>query len=1103
MGKTSKVHVSALALVAAVAVAAMPAMPASAQSQEQPQARAFDIARQDLAAALEAFGRQSGKEILYDFATASMLISPDVRCECSPADALARLLHGSGLRFRQVGADVYVVERDAVQEGEDDRRSSVDEMGVVTTERVSVTGSRIRRADVESNHPLAVIDKRQIDSLSTTHVVDVLNRQPQLSLGGDLQVSTVSAGFKNSGVSTANLRGLGDNRTLVLINGRRQVAGTSGTSAVDLNTVSKTSLERVDIVTGGSSAVYGADAIAGVVNLITRQGFDGFLGEAQVGSTSHGGGATRSLAMTLGRSFADDRGNVMLSLSHDRERPVYWAQRKWGWEPGGKRGTLSYVANPLRTPGDTSEPRFVSMYGISGITYREYGHPVLTTPLAGMPAYSLSFDDAGQLIPYDVGTRLTDGSGRLQNVALDCPDCYLGNQLGTARNGLERTGAELQLTFSFLRDGQGVLRELEGFLEAKRYGIDSSSQFGFANYAGAGPSSVRAGGYALRIDNPFVSDALVALMQSNGIDHVDVTRINNDLAQDVDAMRAAYAAGQPFRSPGALLDLSSEFRMQRAVAGVRGVFVNDWNFEVYGNYGRTRSRFSNSDFMDSLFRQQVDAVRDPLSGGIVCRSTLVDPGNGCVPINILQVGTTSFEALAYSYRRPLQRDVITQANAVATVDGTLFSWDSPGSGAELPVAFAAGLEYRRESSQALPDADGMSGDLFHLGPKVATIGHYSSWEAFAELNLPLLRDVRFARSLEVTASYRFQDYTTTGTDGSYGLSASWMPVDDIKFRGAYARAVRAPNVSELFSGTNVSNQSIADPCDVSRVATGPAPGNRQANCGRLLGTAAADFVQTPSGKFVVLQGNPNLAAETADTVTAGIVLAPRWIPGLVLTGDYYANEIDGVITSLSAPQIAENCVDSPNLDNDFCRSITRDVSGNLDVVVAQVFNLARYRARGWDFGASYRFDLPANLGRLALQAHATHLRELVYDPVPLNPALRTRLDRIAPNPTWRSNVNARYERGNVNVDWNVRYLGGVIRNWNDVVGDYSMAEAHPDSGSFIQHDVRVGLRFDGYQVYAGVDNLFDAHAPMTPFTYTHPMYPRIGRNLYAGVRISF
>lgn len=975
-----------------------------------------------------------------------------------------------------------------------------------TLDTVTVAGSRIRRAEVESNHSLSVIERDRIEAASTGNVIDLLNEQPQLSLGTDAQINIRSAdigGDKNTGVATANLRSLGSTRTLTLVNGRRHVAGTTASSAVDMNTISKTSLQQVEIVTGGSSAVYGADAIAGVINLTTLQQFDGLRGSAQVGTTEDGGGDTRNLSLTVGRNFADTRGNVMLSVGYDREEPIYWVDRPWGIEPGGLRGSLSYVANPAYSGEGSTEPRFIAMSGVSGITYRQYGHPVITTRIGDAAAYSYSFDDDGQLIPYDLGTRLVNSQGQLLTSAVDCPDCYVSNHLGTARNETERSGVELQAAYWLLEDGAGAIRTAEAFYEGKHYEVEALQLHGYSSFAGSGPSVGNRGGYAIRIDNPFAPSGLVDLMQANGLTYVDVTRINNDFGQDVDEMRAAHAAGRPPRSRGALLDMTAEYKTDRHVAGLRGQFANDWNYEIYGNYGRTRAKFTQSDFMDTLFRQQVDAVRDPDTREIVCRSTLTDPDNGCVPINIVEVGSISMEDLAYSYRRPVLSDTIVQKNVAASIDGTLFSWTSPGSGAELPVGFAAGVEYRREFSRATPDADGYSGDLFYMGPRVETVGRYSSWEAFAEINLPLLKNVRFAESLEVGASYRYQDYTTTGGDGSYGFNASWSPVSDVKLRGAFAHAVRAPNINELYAGTEQGVVNITDPCDIRYLASGPAPANRQANCRQLLGDLQNDFVQTPHSKRMIRQGNAGLDPETADTITAGVALMPRWVPGLTLTADYFSIEIDGIITSLGATQIVENCVDSPTLDNPFCPNVGRDVSGNVDIVVSQVFNLAHYNTRGWDFGASYRFALPGNLGRIVTSAKATNLLELVYDPDPNNPSLRSRQDRTGYNPTWRGNVSTGYRRNGFSADWNVRYLGNIIRSWNDRVGDYSTTEALVKSGSFIQHDLRLGYDTGTYQVYGGVNNVFDRYPPMKPFTYLNPMYPRFGRSYFVGVKVNF
>lgn len=975
-----------------------------------------------------------------------------------------------------------------------------------TLDAVMVTGSRIRRPEVESNHSLSVVGKEEIEADSTANVIDLLNEQPQMSLGLDSQTNirdSSTGGDKNTGVAVANLRALGSTRTLVLVNGRRHVAGTTASSAVDMNTIAKTSLQRVEIVTGGSSAVYGADAIAGVINLITLQGFEGIRGMAQMGTTEDGGGDSRNLSVTLGKNFDNSRGNVMLSLSHDRQKPLYWIQRKQLSEPYGKRGSLSYVANPEYSGPDSGVPRFVTMAGVSGITYREYGHPVITTPIGSAGAYTYSFDDDGNLIPFDHGTRLTNSAGQLLTSAVDCPDCYMSTQLGTARNEMERGGLELQASYFLLEDGSGPVRDAEVFFEGKHYNVDAMQLHGYSSFAGSGPSIGNRGGYAIRVDNPFAPPELVKLMQANGLDHVDVTRINNDFGQNVDDMRAAYAAGRPLRSLGALLDMRGKYRTDRYVLGLRGTFSNDWNYEVYANYGGTRSKFTESDFMDTLFREQFDAVRDPASGKIVCRSTLTNPGNGCVPINIMKVGSTSMEDLAYSYRRPELHDTITQRDAVASIDGTLFSWSSPGSGVELPVGFAAGVEYRREASKSIPDEYGLSGDLYYMGPRVVTAGSYSTREAFVEVNVPILRDVTFAKSLEVGASYRYQDYTTTGSDGSYGYSVGWAPTQDVKLRGSFAHAVRAPNVNELYAGTEQGIANISDPCDIRYLASGPAPDNRRANCRQILGSLADDFLQTPHSKRVILQGNTNLDAETADTITAGLVLTPRWVPNLTLTADYFSIKINGIITSLSAGKIAENCVDSPTLDNEFCPNVSRDASGNIDVAVSQVFNLAHYNTRGWDFGASYRIGLPGNGGRVVLSAKATHLLALIYDPDPSNPSLRSRQDGVNYSPKWRGNFNAGYHRGGFSANWNALYIGNIIRSWNDRAGDFSMTEAHVKSGSFIQHNLRFGYDMGKFELYAGINNVFDRYAPLKPFTYLSPMYPRFGRNYYAGVKCDF
>jgi len=424
------------------------------------------------------------------------------------------------------------------------------------------------------------------------------------------------------------------------------------------------------------------------------------------------------------------------------------------------------------------------------------------------------------------------------------------------------------------------------------------------------------------------------------------------------------------------------------VTGVDGAFSNGWRFEAYVNYGQTESEFTNFDRLQKEFYESIDAWRDPSTNQIVCRSADAR-ARGCQPLNLFGAYVGSQEAIDYSYIYTVRNDRIRQWNAVASVNGELFSYPSLFSGTSLPVAFAAGVEWRKEASRAVPDMRSQKALIFQ-NTQARTEGAYESKEIFGEVNLPLLADVPFIQYLDLTAAYRFQDYTTTGGDSSYGLGMEWTVDRNIRFRANYAKAVRAPNISELFDGGSEGFALFDDPCDATRLNLGNYPANRKANCAAL--GLAPDFTQSIATKPSVSKGNPDLNPEEGETLTLGVVLTPTFLPGLAVTIDHYDIKISDVIASFGARTIINNCVDSPTLTNPFCGNVMRGADGNISRVINQVMNVAEYTNSGWDVTASYRTDLEAlglpPYGSLSFNVAAGFLDELTYDPVPGDASVR-------------------------------------------------------------------------------------------------------------------
>lgn len=937
---------------------------------------------------------------------------------------------------------------------------------------IVVTGSRIRRPNIEASTPVNVVDAQEIENIGVTNLIDAMARQPQVGLGSSAASTTNTVA--GQGLATLNLRNLGASRTLVLVNGRRHVAGSSGTSAVDVNTISKTTIARVDTVTGGSSAVYGADAVAGVVNFITKQDFDGIAAQAQYGSAD--GPSTYYGSVAVGRNFNDDRTNIMAAATYDKSEGLYRHQRDYAMD------AINYIPNPNKKSPNDGLPSFIMARNVyTNITNNTYT-PVIVTPIGGNAGYSLTFSPDGKLIPFDRGQIVVDGAGREQKLSIGGAGFKPSED--SLRTPVERYGGELQLRHQF-QPMNDYITELNLFAEGKYFHTEASSHNTNGTFAHDVPGMGVGNAYRIQADNAYLPSDLRAILTGAGAKYFDITRNDRDFG---------------------LRTYESVYDTTRFVTGFDGAFSNGWRFETYFNYGQTKSEFTNFDRLQREFYESIDAIN--LNGQIVCRSEEAR-ARGCQPLNLFGAGVASQEAIDYSYIHTVRNDVGRQWNAVATVNGELFSYPSLFSGTSLPVAFAAGVEWRKEYARVVPDERSQKALIFQNTQQI-TEGKYESKEIFGELNLPLMADVPFVQYLDLTASYRYQDYTTTGGDSSYGVGLEWTVNRDIRFRGNFAKAVRSPNINELFGGGSEGFSQVEDPCDATRVNLGSFPANRKANCAAL--GLSPDFVQSSGTKAVVSQGNPDLNPENGETLTLGVVLTPSFLPGLAITVDHYDIKISDVIASLGWRNIINNCVDSPTLDNPFCGSMTRTADGNVGRVLNQVLNVAEYTNSGWDVTASYRTDLAKlglpDYGSLSFNAAAGFLEDLTYDPVPGDPSVRDEQAGEIPNPKRRMNFRVSWDYDRVSLSYANQYLSSMVRSNQDPVGAYEPYKAP----SWLTHDLRAEYRFDKFSVFAGVNNFTDEAPPQTPFTWTGTslntgfnasIYNNLGRYAYIGVNARF
>ncbi|MGH8168133.1 MAG: TonB-dependent receptor domain-containing protein, partial [Woeseiaceae bacterium] len=562
----------------------------------------------------------------------------------------------------------------------------------------------------------------------------------------------------------------------------------------------------------------------------------------------------------------------------------------------------------------------------------------------------------------------------------------------------------------------------------------------------------------------------------------------------------------------------------RIVAGIQGDFWDSWSWEGAVNYGRTNEDVLSHTLLPDRYFASLDVVLDA-NGNPVCRSEVdpdwtldtfntgsifgapgintFTPGDGsCVPGN--PFGRGNFSAAAQDFIAPFAafNDEITQKVLSVIVTGDSERWFALPAGA---VGLAAGVEYREEESESIPDAFEQAG--FYFNSQTSAIsGDYSVTEFFVETSVPLLAEVAFARELTVDAAYRLSDYDlAVGQTNSWSGGFSWTPIADLRLRGTVSRAVRAPNIFELFSPQTGANFNLdIDPCDQDAIdalaVSDPATAaQRAANCAAdpLVGP---NFQNPLTSNFPGVQGgNPDLTEETSDTTTFGIVVSPRFLEGLTFTVDRWEIEIEDAIALIDDEDILRGCYDGPALDPTFCDLFTRisdpisGFFGGLNFLQTGQVNYAALETSGYD--AEVLYDIEAFGGTVSLRANATWLDELVEFRSALDPTLGDDEKSEMLRPEWAGNFNARWITDRLTIGYYGRYLGNQLHR----LVEENEAESFDNawSGSLWIHDLSGSFAInESYTIYGGIQNVTDED----PFI-TQPSFPTgtRGRYLFFGV----
>jgi len=954
-------------------------------------------------------------------------------------------------------------------------------------EEIIVTGSRIQSSNFTSASPLQVVGAEDIDFGGAPNLQSLLLKNPTFGAPG---ISRTNSNFSTSsaGVATVDLRNLGADRTLVLVNGRRFVAGVPTTSQVDLNTIPAQFIERVEILTGGASAVYGSDAVAGVVNIIYKTDFEGVEGDFRYGKSWQGDGTEKEANITLGGNFGGGRGNIVAHLGYTDEGAVFSRDRD-----------ISDV-DQISTAFLTGDPE----------DFFEASRPFFS----GFAPQG-RFNTAGGSFTYNAQNQLITGFST-NGSATRAPDGFNRSAFRTIAIPTERFlfasrgHYDINDNVRFVMEGTYAASQTETELEPYPLGSDDIFETGVWNIESATFTPAAGGGFTRTITrNPTVPDAIYnAAADSNGdgLRDISFTKRLSDIA-----------------NRGNVADRDT-FRLMIGFEGDIPALAN-WKYDTYFAYGQTKeAQVSSGQVNVQSFRQALDAipdVNDIDSDGnrteAICRDPIARD-QGCVPVNIFGFNSISPEAAAYINAPGLLSTFTEQHVGGFNLTGDLF---------ELPagaIAVAVGGEYRYEFSRSEFDALQQAG--LNAGNAIpATRGDFDVWEGYVEGIVPVLRDMPFAETLNLRGAVRVSDYSTVGTTYSWNVGGEWAPVEDIRFRVIRAQSVRAPNIGELFAPpAQTFPPGLIDPC----VGIGPTGGGVVGDNCRADPGVLANIAQ--NGVFTLTQsdiqgvsgfdlGNPNLSEEKGKSWTAGVVITPTSIEALAdfgLTIDYFNIEIEDAIVPTPRQFILDQCYGQSN--DQFCDLIRRRLAfgvnsaGSLDEIDSPITNGGGLSTEGIDVTLTHTFDFGdvGLAGVLSTRLAYTHVFEGEVIPFPGEPAdpFAGEIDSAKDKFT----VNFIYGWEDWSVAWTTTYIGPSDLD-DQFLASFDVEPGSYGIGAEWYNDVQVRYApTDEIEVYVGADNIFDNDPPFLPtglpgsdtgVETSASTYDAIGRFVYVGATLKF
>ncbi|MEO8019149.1 MAG: TonB-dependent receptor [Pseudomonadota bacterium] len=932
-------------------------------------------------------------------------------------------------------------------------------------DEVVVTGSRIRQSELGVANPIATFSADLIAQSGKTDLADFLAQSPALlgSTTGDLTAGS-NPGFGEVGLNLLDLRHLGVDRTLVLVDGRRHVSGLAGSAAVDIDAIPTDLLESVDVLTGGASAIYGADGVSGVVNFRLKKNFEGLTFRGQASSSSRGDGDNRFAALTAGTNFSEGRGNVAIAYEFSSDERVNDQARAYLRPP-----RAAYLfQNQDDLDDDPSLP--------DNVPYNDVRYADSSRMGAVDVDFDFSPDFEGNGNAYDRGFVLENSGGYTQGGSSTSIDGYQGDLFPEVKRNLVNVLGHFDVSDSLTISAEGKYARTRAF---------SVAQPSYDFYLFMTPDNPY---MPQSIRDSIVPGAAAAYFEDPDTpDGVLLTRDNYDLGVNgEDTLRETL----------------------RGVLAANGTINENLRYEASYVYGETKSKITtvNNRFEDKWLAA-IDVVSDPTTGIPVCRSSL-DPDAdaslaGCTPYNIFGDGVRNPGAADFVNTDSVSNTKVTQQVVSGSLSGDFGSFFKLPGGS---IGFAAGAEYRRETSDSVPAQEIQDG-LTWNGPVTPSFGSFDVKELFGEINLPVLVNAPYANRLTFGAAFRASDYSTIGQTNTWKLDAVYAPVRSVTFRATYAQAVRAPNIDELFSPESTTFNFITDPCDVNELNNGTS--TRAANCAALLtglGIDPTTFLpsNTPQATLFTegtFGGNRNLSEETATTWTAGVVLRPEFAPGLSLALDWYDIEIEDAINTPEAEEVARLCVDNPSLDNPYCAGIDRDPdTGFITGFTVRPANVASFRTAGLDMTLDWSISTESR-GDFKVQLVGGYLNRLEFISVP-GAEVDSDLDEQY-FPKFSATLDASWTHGPLTLAYGLNWFGKTDRFTSQVLAgdpDYSDPRFFKVKQKW-DHEISAAYDVgDHVKVYAGINNIFDQKPE---FGYSSYPISAMGRYFYAGAKMNF